>query len=484
MGTVDRLLKRMGLKRIKGAHYTGASTARTMIDWITKTTSADEAIKGDFRRLRDRSRDLKRNEPIIRQYLSLLRSNVIGPMGIKVQAQARTLTGDLNKPFNDKIEAAWADWAKHPTVDGKLSLLAVQGLLLDTVASDGEAFVRIVRGYKNSHGIAMQLLDPDLIDDSINQAAGTNTNEIRMGVEVDTWGRPLFYHGWTRPLSDNSGYPREKLKIPAADIIHLYHPDRINQTRGVTWFASVMQALRHRGGYIEAELVAARTAAAKMGFFVRTDPSTFTAPDPAAGPTQLEATPGSLEELDPGLQFQAWDPQHPTSAFPDFIKSIDRYIASGLGVSYNALANDLEGVNYSSMRSGLLIERDVWRMLQRWWIDSFLQPVYTEWLKSALLAGSLRLNTRAPEAFLSPKWQPRGWTWVDPLKDVQATIEQIKYGLGSRTDALAEQGIDYEDTLEKLSAEHELAEQYEVAITPEAPAPAGQEPTQTKEPNQ
>ena len=62
------------------------------------------------------------------------------------------------------------------------------------------------------------------------------------------------------------------------------------------------------------------------------DPGTFGTP---AGRLRLQA-------LRPGL------PERPCSA--NSPRPALRGIASGLGVAYNALANDLEGVNYSSIR--------------------------------------------------------------------------------------------------------------------------------------
>ena len=57
---------------------------------------------------------------------------------------------------------------------------------------------------------------------------------------------------------------------------------------------------------------------------------------------------GSFVSLPNGVDFKAFDPDHPTSQFESFVKSILRQIASGLNVPYNELANDLEGVSYSS----------------------------------------------------------------------------------------------------------------------------------------
>ncbi|MBK7121299.1 MAG: phage portal protein [Comamonadaceae bacterium] len=78
-----------------------------------------------------------------------------------------------------------------------------------------------------------------------------------------------------------------------------------------------------------------------------------------------------------------------------------RSIASGMGVTYHGLANDLEGVNFSSIRSGTLEERDAWMVLQDWFAEAFLRPVFGEWLSWSLTKGAIRLCQPAPRCPLT-----------------------------------------------------------------------------------
>jgi capsid protein len=80
-------------------------------------------------------------------------------------------------------------------------------------------------------------------------SSAVRENEIRLGVEVDGWGRPVAYYVNPYHPSDQGGsLARER--IPAEFITHLYDPARVNQTRGVTWFHPVMLAMRILEGYI------------------------------------------------------------------------------------------------------------------------------------------------------------------------------------------------------------------------------------------
>lgn len=459
------------------AVYKGAAGGRLLSDWSPTLLNANDEIRWSLPFLRARARELARNNPYARQYLNLLSSNVIGPTGVSYQGQVRDNSGQLNARINDTLESAWSEWSQVATLDGRWSRVALEQQLIETVARDGEAFVRIWRGAElNRFAFALEPIDPDMVDDRLNRPAEGGVNEIRMGVEVDSRGRPVAYHLRERSGgligTARGGKPE---RVPADEILHLGRPTRVNQTRFVTWFAPVMLPMHMLGGYTEAELVAARTAAAKMGFFTRKDDGGSPTPagDEERNEILMDASPGSFEFAPEGFELTPWAPDHPSTAFPTFVKAMLREVATGLGVSYNALANDLENVNYSSIRSGLLIERDLWRVLQNWWIGAVQRPLFREWLNAALLSGAIRFDTRDPRKFLDAKWTPRGWAWVDPLKDVQAAVIAIQTGLGSRTEYLAEQGGDPEEILDELAKEQELAEAAGIDISgPKSPAPA------------
>jgi capsid protein len=150
-------------------------------------------------------------------------------------------------------------------------------------------------------------------------------------------------------------------------------------------------------------------------------------------------------------------------------------------VSYHSLANDLEGVNFSSIRSGTIEERDRWAADQRWFIDAFLRPVYLAWLQQALLSGAVVLpnGTALPASRLARynahEWQGRRWDWVDPRKDMEAKTMAVRAGLVSPQILAAQMGQDFEDVLEQIGQAQQLAERYGVTLTGYY-APAGSLP--------
>jgi lambda family phage portal protein len=454
--------------------FKGAEYSRLWSDWVASPISADTEIFQDFLRLKARAREMRRNHPILRKYLKLLANNVIGPNGFKLRGRVRNNDGKLNDQINKKIQAAWFKWCKDPFVDGAFTLNGGQRFLLQNAATDGEILVRKIRNFKgNAFRFALQIIDPDLLDHQFMRAVGYGgENEIRLGVEIDIWGRPVAYWFWDRHPQDNintSG--RKRIRVPADQIIHYYRPDRARQSRGVTWFNSIMMPAKMLDGYVEAEVVAARIGSSKMGFLQQENAADSEPPPTAEGDNpkakiEIEASPGSFEELPPGYTFKEWNPEHPAGAFGGFLKAMGRWIAAGLGVGYNTLTDDLEGVNYSSIRTAMLVERDEWRGLQSEWIDKFLYPLFCEWLEYATLSGELVIADGRPlEAFHEVSFVPRGWQWVDPLKDVNASIAEIDNGLNSRARVCAEQGDDFEEIAQELAEEQDIIDELGLVLT-------------------
>ena len=93
--------------------YEGARVSRLTSDWVTSGTSADAEIKGSLPRLRNRSRQLVRDNDYARQAIRAIRANVIGT-GIRLQAQVQMQRGGgrLDQTVNDAIENAWALWGR------------------------------------------------------------------------------------------------------------------------------------------------------------------------------------------------------------------------------------------------------------------------------------------------------------------------------------------------------------------------------------
>ena len=111
-------------------------------------------------------------------------------------------------------------------------------------------------------------------------------------------------------------------------------------------------------------------------------------------------------------------------------------------VSYNALGNDAEGVNYTSLRYFLGLERDSWMELQDWFESEFPERVRVAWQESAIFAGRLPENNPKLDQIY---WQPRRWEGPDPAKQAQADELELQIGSTTLTAILSRKGLDFDD---------------------------------------
>lgn len=461
--------------RRPSASYAAGRTDRLVQDWFPALLSADLEIKSNLRLLRARSRQLWRDHGHFSAFGEILQENVVGWEADGIRLWARNeLAGGFAVDLNRHLETQFQRWGEAPTasVDGHDSFGDLQRLYVSLLAMDGEVLWRLLPGFDNPFGFAVQFLDIDQLDETYNVPAEGGRHQVVMGVELDAWNRPVAYHIWKAHPSEPRGRIRER--IPADQVCHDFVRFRPGQTRGVPWATPVMLASKMLDGYTEAEIVQSRLAASAGGFFEMTgeDAQFLGTPDKpdqddesaASQYLTLDAAPGLSRQLPPGLKFAPWEPQHPNGNYAAFHKAVTKLIAAGLNVSYATLTGDLTEVNYSSMRAGMLRERDGYRTLQRYVAANLNGKVYRTWLRTASLRGAIELPTPDPGAWSAHQWQFRGWPWVDPLNDIQAAEREIRLGLTSRTRLCAERGLRFEDVAKELAEEQRFADELEVDI--------------------
>lgn len=454
--------------------YEGARVNRLTSDWISAGTSADAEIKSSLPRLRNRSRQLVRDNDYARAAIRAVRNNVIGT-GVRMQAQVRMQRGGgrLNEVMNRAIEEVWAQWSRKDSCHtaGRLSFADIERLLISAVAQDGEVFVRLVRQPfgRSRVPFALEIIESDLLDDSYTGSSSIEGNEWRMGVELNRWGRPVQYAFLRKHPGDSSlgGGPLPLAQhrfVPAEEVLHLAITERPGQTRGVPWLASAIQRLHMVSGYEQAEVVRARASSALMGFITSPE-AELGSPDEMYGDERVSSfEPGVFKYLPPGSDVKVPQLDAPDGQLEPFLRSMLRAVAAGAGLSYENLSHDFSQTNYSSSRLSLLEERDNWRVLQQWMVENFHQPVFEAWLEMAVLAGvlDLPLYETDPDRYRNVRWFPRGWSWVDPAKEVAAYKDAVRCGFKTQAEVVAEQGGDLEDLLVARKAEVDRAEELDL----------------------
>jgi len=471
--------------------FESAGIHPALTSWIRAAVPPDVDILAGLRDLRARSREAAQNDDHMKFFLRLVEANVIGRQGIVVQAKPRLAGGGQDKSLSKRLESAWAAQCERGTWDvtGQHSRVGFERLGVRACAQDGEVLVRINEHDPESPtGFSVELLDAESLDIDYTTEL-SNGNHVRMGVEMTPRRRPVACWMFSEP-APSRGYGQSytaapRVRIPVSDIIHVMLPEWIWGTRGIPWASTALRRLKMLGGYEEAAITAARAAAVKSAVYVSqadANPDAGPAGDGTA-PVSQDLTPGAIEQAPYGWDLKPLDWQWPNTDHGVFVREALRGISSGLGVAYNTLANDLSSVNYSSLRQGALSERDLWMMLQDWWIDWVTRPIYRRWVSYAVRFGLVSKANGMPLESLriSQYWQAtfqgRRWPWVDPLKDLQAAQLAVQLRTKSISDVIRESGREPEEVWDELAGDLKTLER--LGISPEAmsTAPAATPPT-------
>lgn len=438
--------------------------------WSTHSNSIDSDLRRDLPAMVARSRDIGKNNDYGVQFLRMLKNNVLGEYGIalKMKAAEPMYGPNPGKPdivANRRIEEEWFNWSKRGncTVDRKMSKCDAERVSLESVAKDGEILIRKHWGFDNDHNFAIQIIQSDFLDVEHNVEL-PDGREIRMGIEFNQWREPIAYHLFRRHPNDNLYTDSVRLlsdryeRVPAEDMIHAFVPVDPHQSRGIPWMATPAPRMHMVGKYEDSEAVAARVSSSKMAFLKPLTADVEYKGETIDGGISMDADPGSIERLPYNMDIQTLDWNHPNSSYAVFMKTALRGIASGLGVSYNTLGNDMESVNFASGRLGLDAERETWKAIQRWFIEAILNEIFIDWLEVQLITQKIPLPLAKFDKFNSPDWRPRRWGYVNPVDEVKAKIEEVRAGFNSVTGVLAERGLDRDEVFDELAADMKAAE--------------------------
>ncbi|MGO4521124.1 phage portal protein [Dyella sp. 2RAF44] len=456
-GKLRRMMSRSLSSMFKSA------TVSPLDKWTATPISPDQFITQRQPILVARSREQWSNNDYVRNFIRLCKQNIVGDLGIKLQAKAKKSRGSLDTELNDALELAWSDFGKRGNceVTGLLSWRALQELCVETAARDGEFILRKVYGADaGPMGFALQMIDPQRL--SVRYENGRydkSGNFVRQGIEFNRFGRPVAYHFGSTDEADSYYYSvngRGFVRVPAEEIIHGYRQELVGQRRGLPWASTSLFRLHHLEGFESASVQNARASSTKLGFIKYRDGFGPEAEDDTNVADTINAEPLSWTELPEGAEIAEWNPTYPNGEYAVFAKSMLRGAAAGMGVTYPNLGCDLEGVSFSSIRQGTLDERDNWKTLQQWLIEQLVSPVFDAWLKVALLRGDIKVKGKAVLAdkiaqCRNVSWQGRRWTWIDPRADVDAALNSIRGGLTSASQVIREMGRDPQEVFREIA---------------------------------
>ena len=429
----------------------------------------NESLKNGLRAIRNLSRNLALNNSYYSKYLNMSELKVVGPKGFTFVSKAKGQNGKLDTNDCKALEDFWKMVCKKEnfTVKKDITFYRFCRMLPKCIKRDGEVFIRKVYGYDNEIGFSLQVIDPEFLDEKYS-AELSNGNYIRCGIEFNSWGVRVKYHfsDFTEKMNEYGvmTYSKNRTPINANEIIHLFNQNEYSQIRGYPDAQQVFQALNMINGYNEAELVKNRASACFTSYIIK---KTGDAPEYEG--TSRDGNGNKIEDMEAGIRKELDWGQEVHDSFPQsgganqavFLRSNLREVASGMNVSYNSLANDGEAINFSTMRTFMVDERNVAKMDQNSLIEEFCSEVYYENLKYGLMNRLIiQKNTKFVlppsklEKFKEHNFKSNPFEWIDPKNDAEAAVILRDNGLDSATN-LAQRDI--EDIMDELDVENKMA---------------------------
>lgn len=356
--------------------------------------------------------------------------------------------GVTGAPQGSKALAkAWLEWIKVCDFYGRLDIYGLQELWARSMFRDGEVFI-VLRTLKVVSGvpIRLQTLDKSMLATS---KLGDNTER---GIEYDADNRIIAYHFY-KGRQGTRWSSTDTTRVPAEEVVHLFHTEWVGQSEGVSIYESVVKRLGDVEEGIEAEVVKANISACMVGFRYR--PPAQDGEDPSIGipvesdpdrPPVEEFVPGMIETLDDGEQITFSTPPK-TGGIADLARIALLASAAGVGITYEQMTGDLSNVNFSSYKAGALeFKRSIGRIQYLTFIPICLDRVWRWFLQAGIDFGQF------PNKPVAIKWTPPPFESIDRKGDAEADILEMQAGLESRPNLLNSRGYEPDEMIDTIAA--------------------------------
>ena len=467
------------------AHFDGADDNRIRADrWRNSGLSPDSALEQDLESLRNRSRELYRDDPYAHSFVESRTSNIIG-RGIRGQSAVRPepgmFTEEQARVYRDALNKSFKMWAQSAG-QNETSLWEVQRMVQRRLDIDGEAFVLLrtdkskTTGLLNTLPLTIEVIDAERVETPPSEHSNPL---VRMGVRKSEDGEVLGYYVRRSVSGDSINFNQEHDYIEARaanglkQFIHIFEPVIPGQSRGVPLAVAAINSLKDRLDYDQTTMIAEQSAACFAAFVKTSTPADDLA---AASASAVDGRGNRLQDIDPGTvtylnqdeDVTFSNPNRPSATFAPFMEYNLRKIGAALQHPYELLAKDWSNTTYSSGRLSLIDGRITFGCRQQLLSEQLLDPIW-KWVTTlAAMNGDLPISVvefrSDPQAYWKARWITPGWPWIDPDKEVKASAHAVEAGLSTRTNELATRGLDFEEVVETLAAEKQVLKDLDLAI--------------------
>ncbi|MEX3951983.1 phage portal protein [Paraburkholderia sp. EG287B] len=435
-----RMRARMMLDVARG--FDGAKRGPRAIGWKATGTSANAELGPALATLRNRSRDLIRNNPYLSHALNVKVANLVGT-GIRAK-------------FKDKaLQSLWKQWVKECDSGGLLDFYGIQAQTYRAMDESGECFIRF-RSRLPQDGLSvplqLQVLESDFLDST--KTGPVPGGFVILGVQFNMIGQRTGYWFFDQHPGEIATVPRNMVSsfVPAADVIHLFDAiKRPGSVRGLPEFATTIWKARDLDEYQDAELIRKKIEACFAAFVTTSDDGyqagRQVATGASNGPRVESLSPGLVEYLRQGETVSFAAPAA-SDGYKDHVSIELQALAAGTNTTYEQLTGDYSRVNFTSGRMGKMEFKRI--MEQRQWllvIPMLCERVAARFASTAYLAGL------TPKPVADVSWTPERIEFIDPVREANGLISLIEAHLKSRRQGIRELGEDPDEVDSEIEAD-------------------------------
>jgi len=449
---LDRAKFRAQLKVLNSAKrsYDGATRGRRGDGWSgSGSNNQNQDIQKSLSALRERSIDGYKNNSTIFKAIRTIQNNVIGT-GIMPTPVALPGEKPLSKSELAKVKASWEWFVKNCDFDGFFQFYGMQSMSMRNIAMQGEIFVVRQRDAKSLVPFKLQVMSPHMCD---HQKSGYMLTErpdhyIVQGVEFDARGRKVGY--WLYEYNPNNEFVIRLAPkfVSVDDVIQVFYKEYPEQVRGIPFGTSAMLNMRDLADYEDAQLMLQKVAACHVAF--TTKPA---AEDGLGGDDEDSSVdhmePGLIQHMAPGEEVTFNKPPTPSN-YSEYVSKNQQKNAAGYGITYEQITGDLSGVNFSSGRMGWI---EAQRQIEDWqynlFIPQFCEKIWTWFIEGLIIKGTINRTIGAD-------WTPQGREMIDPVKEMNGLILELKTGLISWTEACKRRGYNPDVLFEQIKTDKKM----------------------------
>lgn len=449
--------------------YQGASQGRRLLFWNPGNASINALVAGSGEALRNRSRDLVRQDSWASESVEEWVANAVGN-GITPKFRHP----DLN--VQKILSESWKRWTDQADADGNNDFYGLQTLNCREVIEAGESLARMRPRFASDRfhvPLQIQMLEAEHLPFWKSEPTAYG-NVVRAGIEFNQIGQRINYHLYKEhPGAGHMGLTANQFEItavPARFVTHTYRVTRSGQYRGEPWMTRALARLYNLGQFDDATLERQKLGAMMLGWIKSITPNQQFAPSenlPNNAGTAPEGTkfgsiePGTIMQLNPDEELDFFKNPDIGTQSEAFVKSQLRAAFAATGLSLEQF--DASVTSYSSIRAVLLKFRRRCEQFQfQTLVFQFCRPIASAWMDALVLSGNSGINAadyaKNRHLYQMIEWRTPKWAWVDPMKDALAEIALVRAGFKTRSQVIQEEGYDPDEVADEYKRDNERAD--------------------------